>query len=194
MAMPGGPRQGQYPMTTPFQTKGDVAQWVIIREELRKLEIGDLLTYDHLETVLGWDIRDNRTPLYKAAKEWGAEFHRALLPVTGEGYRVAEPTEHEHIARSQHRRSRRALDRGARALQNADRGLLKPEDRSRFDAMETNIARQRDMMKRLSARVEVVEKTLAADRKARSDLETTVQDQANRLARLEAAQARLLGS
>lgn len=73
-----------------FQPKHLVPQWQTVLDLLEPLDVNDILTYAALNEALGVeDFRKNRTPLYRAAQEWGAARHRALEPVPNVGYRVA---------------------------------------------------------------------------------------------------------
>lgn len=149
-------------MTAPFVPKAEVPQWRLVYDELCRLDVGDVLTYDRLSEVLGFDFTSNRTPYYKAAQVWGQEHKRALRPVNGVGYRVVDAPEHEDIARRYHRKSRRALRRSARVIENADRSRLSAADRARFDAMELTLSRQQQQIGRLTARLEQVERAVVA--------------------------------
>lgn len=165
----------------PFEPKGDVAQWRVVYDMLVKLEIGDLLRYEDLLEALDMKARERvRGPVRKAAAVWGEEFHRALVPVYGIGYRVAEPTEHELIARKHHRKSRRALGRSRAAIRDVDRSLLTPAERARFDRMEVELSRHSDMIKRIDLKQEKIQKTIEADRAARQATD-------DKVARLEEA-------
>lgn len=152
-------------MTAPFQTVGERPKWELVKDELDKLDVGDIITYDCLSDILGCDFRTNRGPLYKAASEWGSERKRALRPVLNVGYRVVDAWEHEPIAKQQQKRSRRALARSRRVVENADRSRLTDDQRQKFDAMELNISRMEEIQRRMSRRLTRVEaKTDATER------------------------------
>ena len=145
---------------SPFTPAGERAQWEMVYDLLTPLDIGDTLTYEAIAEATDLPAGDRnrlRQPTRKAANVWGAEFHRALVPVNNVGYRVAEPLEHELIAKRQHRKGKRSLARGKTAMRNADRTKLDPEARQRFDAMENNLARQEDMIRRLDSRTAKLE-------------------------------------
>lgn len=167
-------------MTAPFQPKADRPQWEIVYDLLVTRDIGDIVTYDELTEALGYDIRDNRKALYKAARVWGEDCKRALAPVVNTGYRVVEPAEHERLARQHHLKSRRALRRGRSVIRNADRSLLSAEEVERFDRLEQSIARHSDLIRRLDARTERLEKTVR-------QTQTTTKKTDGRLAAIEEA-------
>lgn len=168
----------------PFQPKGERAQWRIIHEMLERLDVGDTLTYEQIKDALDVDdINRVRGAVRQAAKVWGEERHRAIAPVYRVGYRVVGAAEHELLARSQHRRSRRALNRGRAFLRDADRSQLSPADRARFDRMEFDLSRQADMIKRIDTRQDNMQRALEEDRLARKATE-------EKLARMEEAMRR----
>lgn len=148
-----------------FEPVADRARWEVVYDLLAGLDIGDILTYEELTEALDVHRRDLvRSPLYKAAQKWGAERKRALVPVPNIGYRVASISEHELLVRGQHRRSKRALHRGRTYAENADRSLMTPQDRERFDGMERTIARQEDMIRRLDIKQQRTDKAIAESR------------------------------
>lgn len=150
-----------------FTPVGEKPKWELVYQELLTLNIGDTLGYERLQEILGIEgpaARErSRGPFYKAVSVWGAERKRAMRPVPNVGYLVVDAPEHEAIAKSQHRRSRRALQRSRTALSNADRSRLSLEERRRFDRMELTITRQQDMLLRLDARLSRVEKALGPE-------------------------------
>lgn len=148
-------------MTAPFQTAGERPKWELVKDELNRLDIGDIITYDQLDAILECDFRTNRGPLYKAANEWGTERKRALRPVPNVGYRVVDAFEHEAIARQHQKKSRRALGRSKRVIENADRSRLSDEQRVKFDVIEMNISRMEEVQRRMARRLTRVETTTA---------------------------------
>lgn len=149
----------------PFEPVADRARWEIVYDHLAGLDIGDIVTYDELFDALDVRRREQvRTPVRKAAEKWGRERHRALVPVPTVGYKVASIGEHELLVRGQHRRSKRALSRGRTYAEIADRSLMTPQDRERFDGMERTIARQEDMIRRLDIKQQRTDRAIAESR------------------------------
>lgn len=167
-----------------FVAKGDIPQWQVVYEMLCRLDIGDHLRYDDLCAALGVSDRSRvRGPVRKAAKRWGEERHRALVPVIGQGYRVADPAEHELIARSHNRKSGRSLGRSRAAIRNVDRSKLTPAEQARFDRLDVTVSRTLDMVQRLNSRTDRIQQTVDDDRAARQATDEKV-------ARLEEAMRR----
>ena len=65
---------------------------------------------------------------------------------------MAEAREHEGLAQSHHRRSRRQLGKAKRKLVSADRSRLTADEKTRFTALEVHVSQQQDMLRRLSAK------------------------------------------
>jgi hypothetical protein len=155
----------------------DAPKWHIVLDLLEPLDVGDTLTYEEIAEALDTTVdafKRNRYPLTKAANEWGASRLRALCPVPNVGYRVVDAKEHETLARSQHRKSRRALGRGRTLLRNADRSRLDPADAARFDSMEQTLSRHEDMIRRIDGRQNRTEEMLRETRRASADTEAKV--------------------
>jgi hypothetical protein len=149
----------------------DRPRWRIVYEYIKTLDIGDIVTEDELMALMP------DAPTMNAVI---AAFHSALAVLETNdsrsfdrvrlvGWRMVEAREHESLARRQHRRSRRRLQAASRKAHAADRGRLTAEERARMDAIEMNLARQEDMIRRLEsrqqrtdARVAVTEKDAAA--------------------------------
>lgn len=99
-------------MVVPFQPKGERPEWQLVYDELRKLDVGDEITYRELSAVLERPFGKNRGPLYRAAQELLHADRRALETVRGRGYRVAAAETHGRLARRQVKFSRRRLRKG----------------------------------------------------------------------------------
>lgn len=155
----------------PFTPVGERPKWEYIYDALAGLDVGDVITYETLADVL--DItRDeflkNRPGWYKGMNRWCEDNRRALRPVNNVGYQVVDAPEHEHLAKGQHRRGRRALNRGRKIIENADRSRLSDEEKRRFDGFEQNLGRQLDMIRRLDARQTKSEQALASVKREQS--------------------------
>lgn len=175
----------------PFTPIGEKPRWEYIYEELLTLDVGDTLTYERLYELC--DTKDRsavRAPFYRAVNAWGSEHKRAMRPVPNEGYRVVDANEHEAIAKAHHRKSKRSLNRGRRVIANADRSRLTPDQRQRFDQMESTLARQEDMIRRLDARTAKVEKAVAESRESHTVTAEKVKATDKRVAALEDAMRR----
>lgn len=140
-----------------FTVKGAKPEWELIYDRLRQANVGEVVTYTELSGILGRDFHTARNPFYKALQLLEGQNLRSMACVPKVGYRVVEASEHEQLARGQHRKSRRALRRSLSKLSSADRSRLAPADRERYDRLEMNVSRQADALRRLESRVSRVE-------------------------------------
>jgi uncharacterized membrane protein YccC len=152
-----------------FEPKGDVAEWQLIYDTIKPLQIGDVITYDELTEALGRDFRTARGPFHKANRELLTDEKRGLLNLRNVGYRVVTAEEHEGAAKAQHRFAKRRLRQSKHWLKNTDRSDLTPEVAARFDRLESTLDRQIDFTRRLDQRVARVEKALEASRSEAQD-------------------------
>lgn len=153
---------------TLFKPKDTRAQWEKVYDLLAPLDIGDVLTYEAITEALDVDhINKVRNAVTKAANEWGKEKHRAIKVVNRVGYRVVSATEHETLARSHHKRSRRQMAKGLQVIRNTDRSLLSPQDRERFDRVEMQMARQASEIRRIDLRQREMDRVFAEEQTAR---------------------------
>ena len=166
-----------------FETKGDVAEWQMVYDDIKAKEVGDVITYDDLSSLLDRDFLTGRSPIYKATKTLEATDHRTLANVANVGYRVVSPPEHEVLARQHHKKGRRQLSRAFGRIHSADRTKLSPEDSERFDRIEENLSRQRDMIRRIETRAARTETRVER-------VENSNQATEARIARLEEALTR----
>jgi hypothetical protein len=135
-----------------FTPKADRAEWRVVYDEARKLEPGQVLTYQRLSQLLGRDFTAGRVPVTRAIRELEAADSRTLVCVRGQGYRIAAATEHEHLARQHSARSRRQLDKAAAKARSANRAELSAEQARRLDELEMQFNQHAGMLRRLDAR------------------------------------------
>lgn len=149
-----------------FSPKGDKAQWRLVYDRLVSLNIGEILTYDEICSLLGKDHIDQcRGAVARAHQELLRKKLRAIAPVTNVGYRIVNPTEHEGIARGHHRKSRRSMGRGVELVAFADRSGMTDAERTHFDRVETVLTRQADMIRRIDLRTAEDESVLIGQRR-----------------------------
>lgn len=87
-------------------------KWMPVYEHLRTLGYNDAATYEHLSEIAGVeDIRGHRGFVLRACRELEREDRKTLICIENYGYRVADPTEHEHLGRSHRGRAIRQLQR-----------------------------------------------------------------------------------
>lgn len=149
-----------------FTPKGDRPQWAVVYDRLAGMAVGDIIRDEELLTLLPAASEGSvRGAFHRAVREIEDRNQRTLDRVRTIGYRVVEAREHERLARGQHKRARRRLDAAIRKTRSADRSKLTREERQRIDAIEIQLGRQHDMIRRLDARVEQTEKRVAGTEK-----------------------------
>lgn len=137
-----------------FEIKGDRAQWRTMYDRLSSMTIGDVITDKELAGLLPEAPEGSiRSAFYRAMRECEDEMRRTFARVRSVGYKMVEATEHERLARNHHKRARRQLRTAERKVHSADRSRLTQADRQRFDALEMNLAGQREMLAKLNAKV-----------------------------------------
>lgn len=121
---------------TPFQTQRDdgVPLWRITYDLFRTLPYGELVTYEQLNVRLGFDVRLNRHPIYRADQELRQSDQRALVAAAGQGYRVLHPNEQEAVAQGHRRKSVRSMRRAVSVAQATNLLLVDADQRVRLDA------------------------------------------------------------
>lgn len=143
---------------TPFQPKGDEAEWRPVYRALKTLPVDGVIDYDALTEKLGRPFLGNRSPLYRAMRELELKDHRTLEVVVGTGYRVVAASEHERLARHHQKKSRRQLGKGLRRIRSADRKGLTGIESERLDDMEARFSRLQTMVRTLDDRTKLTEK------------------------------------
>jgi hypothetical protein len=166
----------------PFEPHGEEARWKTIYKRLLLLDVGDTITYDELSALVGFDIREDRSPYQRAAKELLEVDHKALTNVRGIGYRVIEAAAHREVARLKTKEADRRLQGAHSLVVHVDRNALTTEQARRFDEMASNLSAVQAMTKRLARRQDKLEADLKA---VRRESKENVAELNERLARLE---------
>ncbi len=147
-----------------FAPKGVKPQWELVYDIFKPLAEDEVLTYEEAQVKLGWDLRANRSPLYKAMRQMEENDHRTLAPVPGVGYRIARPTEHETLGRKHHRRARRQLRSSVSKFRSADRAKIPKEQADRLDRLELTTKRVEESVRKLDERQKHIEKVVTEHR------------------------------
>lgn len=139
---------------TPFEPKGDVAEWRVVYDRLKELRPGDTITTEDLEELLGRPLGQNRSPVYRATRELETNNSRTIATVRGTGYRIVEPSEHLGLGLSHSSRARRQLRRGLQRSESADRRGLTPTVAARLEAFEATTSRLVEFLGHMSKTVD----------------------------------------
>ena len=177
-----------------FTPIGEQARWKTIYDLLRKLDVGETLSYEALGEALDLHPKRDRTTISlamrRATKELEQVDSHTTDNVRGVGYRVVEPAEQLGLAQRHQRKASRALARGRDKAVYVDLNGLPDETRKAFEVVAAAFAAQSDYMKRMDVRQRNLEKALNAvavrSDEHKQETEAEVTDLRDRLARLEA--------
>lgn len=171
-------------MRRPFEPVGDEARWKLIYKHLLSLGVGDVVTYERLSEIVGFDIREDRSPYRRARDEFLEVNQRALVNERGIGYKVVDAMAHREEARKKTKEADRRIDSAQQLLANANRNEMTAAEIGRVDAMLGALSGVRDMTRRISRRQDRLEAALKA---ARRESKENVAELNERLERLEQA-------
>lgn len=150
-----------------FEPLGVKAEWRIVYDRLKSLKVDEVITYQELSDLLGRPFVNDRAPYYRAKQELERNDSKTLANVSGRGYRVVHPTEHERLAKGHVRRSHRQLTKAKDRVDSADRKGLTPEERRRLEAMSVHLSSLHAVVQRLNRTVSEHDERLA---KIREDM------------------------
>lgn len=169
-----------------FEPLGAQAEWKTLYGHLKKVPLGTVVTYRTISTLLDRPFEENRSPVYRAIKELEANDRRTLVNVRGEGYRVAEPDEHEKLARRHIRSSHRQLTKAKGKTSSAPRQGLSPEARRRLDALDAHLGDVRKVVLSLNRKQSETDAKLAQVREqAKADRRNAKHDVATLSSKLD---------
>jgi hypothetical protein len=139
-----------------FEPKNDRAQWLAIYDYLVTLSIDDVVKDETLFALLP-DASENsvRGAFWRACREMETAHQRTFDRVRTVGYRLVHPRETERLARGQQTKAKRRLKSAQDKAHSADRSMLDHAEKQRIDALELNLAQQRDMIRRLDRGLKV---------------------------------------
>jgi hypothetical protein len=143
-----------------FKPKGDKPMWAKVLDLVEDLPSGTIVKFAELEAVLGYDPSQPgaaRHPIRKAADYLLESKSRTLRAERGIGYRVAEATEHEGMARGRQRSARRQVSKAVALTLHVDRNALTEAQRTSIDALGQVLSAQNAMLRRHDVRITDVE-------------------------------------
>lgn len=174
---------------SPFEPAGETARWRILYGLLAKTAVDGVLTYEAMAEALELDPETDRHTIQVAMRRAGSELEsvekHAVEAVQNVGYRVVEPEEHLRLAKSQQRRSTKALQRGQSKVVNVDLSNVDPEVRQAFQVVASAFAMQMEFNRRTDVRQKKLEESLETVRETSTRTEEEVAELRERLERLE---------
>lgn len=160
-------------MTELFTPIGEKSHREIVVEAFKDVSYDDVVSYEHLSEILGFDVKtSNRSAIYAAQRTLEKDYHKTLDAVVGVGYRVIRPEEHVDLANRHHKRARRQVTRAINKTASANRSVLTATDQARLDRVEINLKRQQKELTRLDAEVKRVSERVDAQQKTNEETET----------------------
>lgn len=157
--------------TAAFQPIGSRARWRDVYEHVNALDHGTVIPYEELSEIVGFDIRENRGPVYRASVELELEDHKSLVVEPKIGYRVALPSEHKGLTERHRKRSYRQLRTARRKADSADRSKLTPEERRWLDETSVRLSQHETAIRNLHQRVKALERGTEVNQVAQSRIE-----------------------
>ena len=149
---------------TNFQTKGEVAQWRMVYDVVKDLEVGAHVTYATLGRALGMDpVKQRnqiRSVLRNARKHLLRDQNKAMEAVRGTGYRVVAPNEHLRLAQGEQRKASKALVRGTETVVHVDMNALTEGEKAIILTVRNAFAIQQEHMKRHDIRQARLERVI----------------------------------
>lgn len=174
---------------SPFVSAGDQARWRTLYQRLRKLLVGDVLTYDEMGALLQLDPMTDRHTMQmamrRAARELEEVDKHAVDSVLNVGYRIVEAADHVMLAKRHQRKAGKSLVRSHSKVVNVDLNNTSPELRHVIEVGAAAIAAQLDFNRRMDLRQSNLERAVqaVASKTDRTDEELAALRE--RLARLE---------
>jgi hypothetical protein len=149
---------------SPFAPKGDRSLRVIVAEMVGQRSPGDLLTYEELGKVLDLDPDERRDQIRQAVSAARPlvliDQKRALIPVRGEGYRIAWASEFAGIATEYRRKADRSIGRALDVVRNVNEKELSPEELKRHRAVAVIITNLHTRMTSAESRLQQLEEAV----------------------------------
>ena len=128
-------------------------RWMDIYDHLRTLDFNEDASYEQLSAIAGVDdIRDHRGYVGRARQELERTDHKTIVCIPNYGYRIADPSEHEHLGLAHRARAGRQLGREYSRRASTAFELLPPADAERLRLEANNAARVMRVFERLSTR------------------------------------------
>lgn len=147
----------------PFKSSGARARWREIYDHAAELKPGDIITYDTLTELLGYNPAKqgaSRTPIARAGQELLTKRSRMLIAVRGVGYKIAHASEHEVKARGYQKSARRRMRSAVATTTHVDRNELSIAQRKSIDAFTDALVFQASVLDRHETQIADLRRTV----------------------------------
>lgn len=129
-----------------FTPLGEQSRWQLVYAALRRMDIGQTLTYEALGPIMDLDPRRDRPIMQAAIQRARQEFLekdlRALESVRGIGYTIVLPTAQLRLARGHSSRAKGQLEQAHRLVINVDKEQIDATYATMFETMGQGLADQ----------------------------------------------------
>lgn len=164
-----------------FEPVGDVPKWRPIYDLLRTKNPGDVVTYVELSDAAGFDVLDDRGPLYRALDELLRVDRRSVHNRATVGYEVAEAANHMIESKRHQLKGKRQARRSRNHAKYVRQGELTVEQRDRLAAQELRMAKMETALVNHEGRIQSLER---AQEKTAAQVDTQSRELAQINARL----------
>lgn len=164
-----------------FAPKGELPKWRPLYDAFKAAKVDTVFTYDELTAIGGFDVVDDRSPIYQAMKNLERNDQRTIKNERGVGYRVARADEHYDEAIKHRRKGKRQLTRAERKAASADRSKLSSAASQRLDALQAQLGKQAAMLVNHENRIRAVERASTKNSVQLSKHDRELAELANRL-------------
>lgn len=141
---------------------------VIVAEMVAQGSPGDLITYDDLGKALDLDPDERRDQIRQAVSAARplvlADQKRALIPVRGQGYRIAWASEFAGIAQEHRRKADRQIGKALDIVKNVNEKELTPDELRRHRAVAMVITNLHTRMTSAESRLQQLEEVVFGPR------------------------------
>jgi hypothetical protein len=169
-----------------FEPKGEKPEWLMVFDAIKDRQDGAVVRYEELQHILGRDVREGRSPIYRATKELERERGVTLRAVKNRGYLLCLPEQNLPIAYDRVKRSRRQVAKGVHTIANTRRSKLSPEDAQKADNMTQWLKIELRRLKISQRRLERNLEREATERKERdAELESKIHDMQHEIAAMK---------
>lgn len=120
-----------------FETKNEKPYWEMVLDYVMDKPVSTVITYKELSDVIGEDIEDNRSSVYKARKRLLEATDHYLVIERGVGYRVIEGMDIMSVSKGRHLTAKRQLKMADFETAGIDTKKLSPEDKKKVQDFMT---------------------------------------------------------
>jgi hypothetical protein len=112
---------------------------LVIQDRLRRVAVGEVITYDEIDQLVGFDSREEAPHLLQYARDVLIDEGFVFDVVTGKGLKRASDSNAVAIVEGQAKRALSAANKGARIVRTVNYEALSPGDRIRFGVAQVRI-------------------------------------------------------